>query len=192
MSRSSTVLSLALVFAGVAVSSAFSQDKPVPTRIAFVDFKKAFDTYRKAATVRNQLKDKADALSAEFKKRAAEIDQQAEKMNTMNAGSDEYDKVQREVTIARDMLKYDRESASRRFDQEQQRQKAALVKEIFQEAENLRAERGWAAVFPFLPADSIEDDFLAARGVLARDESLDVTKEVVDRLNQLLPPAPPK
>jgi Skp family chaperone for outer membrane proteins len=195
MRRFHAALFAASILLTFALTTAFSQEKAQPTRIGFLDVKKAFDTYRKPRDAQAQIKAQFDALSSDFKQRATQIEQTSEKLNTMSSGSEDYERLQREIALAKETLKYDREAAGHRLEQEQAKRKNAIYKEISQEAENFGKEHGFAAVLLYIPPetdfDRDVDMFIVTRAVLCRDDSLDVTKDVVERLNALLPPAPP-
>jgi Skp family chaperone for outer membrane proteins len=183
----------AAICAGVA-ASALSQDRPVPTKLGFVDIKKAFETYRKRKDVQDQLKTKSDALSAQFKARAAQIEQDGEKLNTLNPGTDEYQALTRSIDLAKYTLDLDKKMKLRELDAEQRKKHALIYREICQESKAYGTEQGLAAVMLFIPAEAdIEQDLdiiVSTRAVLCHDDQLDVTKEVVERLNRELPPAP--
>ena len=189
----------ALVVGCVAAVATVAQDadKPVPTRIGFVDMPKAYDSYRKRKELMEALQIKGNAMQAELKKRANEIEEEAGKLNTLNPGTPEYADRARKVEIAKYGLDLDRKVMRNDLQEEHNKKLGAIYKEISQEAEAYMAERGFAAVFLYLPPDfdfgsSNIDLFTGTRAVLARDAQLDITQQVVDRLNAQLPPPPPE
>lgn len=181
----------AAICAGIA-ASALSQDRPAPTRLGFVDIKKAFETYRKKKDVEEQLKSKRDALLTQFKARAGQIEQDAEKLNTLNPGTDEYMALTRTIDLAKYTLDLDKKAKARELDSEQRKKNALIYREICQESKAYGQEQGLAAVLQFIPADAdIEQDLdiiVSTRAVLCRDDQLDVTTVIVERLNAQLPP----
>jgi len=188
---------LTLVLAALAVGASAAvvttaQDKPVPTRLGFVDLGKAYDTYRKRKDVAESLNAKKKDLLASLKKRASEIDEKSGQLNTLNPGTTNYANLEREIAFAKYMLDFDQKSMRNQLEDESRKQLAAIYKEISQEAEAYGAEHQLAAVLLYLPPDfdvgSNFELFSFTRTVLCRDPQLDVTKEVVDRLNQFLPP----
>src|SRR5262245_28424023 len=181
----------AAICAGIA-ASALSQDRPAPTRLGFVNIKTVFQTYRKKKDVDEQLKTKRDALVARFKARADQISQDADKLNTLNPGTDEYVALTRSIDLAKYTLDMDKKMGARELDTEQRKKNALIYREICQEAKAYGVEQGLAAVMLFIPADAdIEPDLdiiVSTRAVLCHDDSLDVTKTIVERLNAQLPP----
>ena len=184
-------LTAAAICACLAVS-AMSQDRPTPTKLGFVDIKKAFETYTKRKDVQDQLKAKNDTLVLQFKARATQIEQDAEKLNTLNPGTEEYQALTRTLDLAKYTLDLDKKLKARELDAEQRKKHALIYREICQEAKAYGTEQGLAAVMLFIPAQTdFEQDLdiiVSTRAVLCHDDQLDVTKAVVDRLNALLPP----
>lgn len=181
----------AAICAGLA-ASAMSQEHQAPTKLGFIDIKKAYETYRKRKDVQDQLKTKNDALVVSFKSRASQIEQDAERLNTLNPGTEEYQALTRGIDLAKYTLDLDKKMKARELDAEQRKKNALIYREICQEAKAYGAEQGIAAVMLFIPAEAdIEQDLdiiVSTRAVLCRDDQLDVTKAVVDRLNAQLPP----
>jgi Skp family chaperone for outer membrane proteins len=187
---------LAVGCAAAVTTVAQDATKPAPTRLGFIDMNKAYDTYRKRKDLSDALQVKSNAVQGELKKRANEIEEEAGKLNTLNPGTPEYVERARRVEIAKYSLDLDRKMARSELQDEQNKKLGAIYKEICQEAEAYMAEHGLAAVYLYLPPDfdvgaGNIDLFSGTRAVLARDAQLDVTKEVVDRLNAQLPPPPP-
>jgi len=184
----------AAICAGLA-ASALSQDPPAPTKLGFVDIKKAFETYRKRKDVQDQLKAKNDALVVHFKARAGQIETDAEKLNTLNPGTEDYQALTRAIDLAKYTLEVDKKLKARELDAEQRKKNALIYREICQESKAYGVEQGLAAVMLYIPAEAdIEQDLdiiVSTRAVLCHDEQLDVTKAIVERLNAQLPPAPP-
>jgi Skp family chaperone for outer membrane proteins len=183
--------SAAAICAAFAVS-ALSQDRPAPTKLGFVDIKKAFETYTKRKDVQDQLKTKNDALVAQFKSRATQIEQDGEKLNTLNPGTEEYQALSRTLDVAKYTLDLDKKTKARELNAEERKKNALIYREICQEAKAYGTEQGLAAVMLFIPAQTdFEQDLdiiVSTRAVLCHDDQLDVTKAVVDRLNAQLPP----
>jgi Skp family chaperone for outer membrane proteins len=184
-------ISAAAICAAFAVS-ALSQDRPTPMKLGFVDIKKAFETYTKRKDVQDQLKVKNDALVVQFKARAGQIEQDAEKLNTLNPGTEEYQALTRTLDLAKYTLDLDKKLKARELDSEQRKKHALIYREICQEAKAYGLEQGLAAVMLYIPAQTdFEQDLdiiVSTRAVLCHDDQLDVTKAVVDRLNAQLPP----
>jgi Skp family chaperone for outer membrane proteins len=183
---------LAVGASAAVVTVAQDKDKPVPTRLGFLDLGKAYDMYRKRKDVSESLNAKKKDVLASLKKRASEIDEKSGNLNTLNPGTPQYANLERDIAYAKFSLDFDQKSYRNELQDEERKQLAAIYKEISQEAEAYGAEHGLAAVLLYLPPDfdvgSNLELFSFTRAVLCRDPQLDVTKEVVDRLNAFLPP----
>ncbi len=182
----------ALVIGSSLSLTVLSQDRPAPLKLGFVDMRKAFETYRKRKDVMEQLKTKNDAFVDQLKKRAAALEQANDKLNTLNAGSEDYLLLARQIKLDKYTFDVDKELKGRELDGEQRKKNALIYKEICQEAQAYGLEQGLAAVFLYIPAETdFEQDLdiiVSTRAVLCRDDQLDVTAPVVTRLNAQLPP----
>jgi Skp family chaperone for outer membrane proteins len=187
---------LVVLVLGALATVTVSQDAGPSSRVVFVDVQKVFETYRKRTDVEARLNAEMDALDARFKKQAADVEHEAERLETLNPGSVEHTEVERRVDMLRFGLKYDRESEQRRLQRQMNREKTLIYKEIVLEAQALGEARGYAAVQLYVPFGAELDRnmdpsvMMATRTVLWRDDRLDVTRELVDSLNAALPPAP--
>ncbi len=191
------ILAAALAALGLgSLAASIAQQGPVPTRLGFIDMNKAYDGYRKCKDLMDGLNDKKKDGLAVLKKRAKEIDELADSLNTMNPGTPKYADNERKVAVGRYVLDLDQKQLRSDLEDEKRKKFAAIYKEICQEAEAYSAEHGLAAVFLYYPPDfdfgSNFELFSDTRAVLCRDAQLDVTKDVVERLNAQLPPAPVK
>jgi Skp family chaperone for outer membrane proteins len=196
MNRNLVAALAALAVGSAAATTVLSQAAPAPTRLGFIDIRKAFETYRKRTEVMQQLKKKSDDFDAALKQRVAQIEQETDKLATMNTGTDEYMELARRIKQEKASFDVDKEFKGRMLESEQRKKNALVYKEISQEAAAYGQEQGLAAVFMYLPAETdFEQDLdmvVPTRAVLCRDDQLDVTKAVVERLNaQLPPPAEP-
>jgi Skp family chaperone for outer membrane proteins len=183
---------LAVGSAAAVTSISQDKDKPAPTRVGFIDMNKAYDTYSKRKDLMEGLQAKGNAMQAELKRRANEIEEEAGKLNTLNPGTPEYADRARKIEIAKYSLDLDRKMMLSELKDEQNKKIGGVYKEISQEAETYMAEHGFAAVVLYLPPDfefglNNIDLFSGTRAVLSRDAQLDITKEVIDRLNAQLP-----
>jgi len=132
--------SAAAICAAFAVS-ALSQDRPAPTKLGFVDIKKAFETYTKRKDVQDQLKTKNDALVARFKAQATQIEQDGEKLNTLNPGTEEYQALSRTLDVAKYTLDLDKKMKARELNAEERKKNALIYREICQEAKTYGRNR---------------------------------------------------
>ena len=193
MNRNLTAALVALAVGSAVGSRVLSEATPAPLRLGFIDIRKAFETYRKRTEVMQQLKKKSEDFDAALKQRYAQIEQEADKLATMSSGTDEYIDLARRIKGEKAMFDVDKEFKGRMLDAEQRKKNALVYKEISQEAAAYGQEQGLAAVFMYLPAETdFEQDLdmvVPTRAVLCRDDQLDVTAAVVERLNAQLPPA---
>ena len=182
----------ALVIGSAAVTVVHSEQAPAPTGLGFLDIKKALESYRKHSDVMEQLKKKNDLYVTQFKQREAQIERDADKLNTMNKDTPDYADLEEQITGAKSVLDVAKKFRGRELDREQRKKNTLIYKEICQEAQAYGQEKGLAAVLLFIPPETdFEQDLdliVPTRAVLCRDDQLDVTKDVVDRLNAQLPP----
>ena len=193
MNRNLAAALVALAVGSAVGSRVLSEATPAPLRLGFIDIRKAFETYRKRTEVMQQLKKKSEDLDAALKQRFGQIEQETDKLATMNSGTDEYIDLARRIKGEKAMFDVDKEFKGRMLDAEQRKKNALVYKEISQEAAAYGQEHGLAAVLMYLPAETdFEQDLdmvVPTRAVLCRDDQLDVTAAVVERLNAQLPPA---
>jgi Skp family chaperone for outer membrane proteins len=186
------IAALAVGSAAAVTTISQDKDKPAPTRLGFLDLGKAYDTYRKRKDLLESLNAKKQEALAQLKKRAAEIDEKSASLNTLNSGTPQYADLARQIDFAKYSLDFDQKSIRGQLEGEQRKQLSAIYKEICQEAEAYGAENKLAAVLLYFPPDfdygSNFEFFSDTRAVLCRDPQLDVTAEVVARLNMQLPP----
>jgi len=193
MNRNLAAALVALAVGSAVGSRVLSEATPAPLRLGFIDIRKAFETYRKRTEVMQQLKKKSEDFDAALKQRYAQIEQETDKLATMNSGTDEYIDLARRIKGEKAMFDVDKEFKGRMLDAEQRKKNALVYKEISQEAAAYGQEHGLAAVLMYVPAETdFEQDLdmvVPTRAVLCRDDQLDVTAAVVERLNAQLPPA---
>jgi Skp family chaperone for outer membrane proteins len=165
---------------------------PPPTQCGFLDVNKAMDTYRKPKDVYDQLRAKNETRMAGLKKRAAALDQLADKLNTMSTGTREYAELDRQITLEKYAIELDDKLGRRELDDEKKKKLAGIYKELCQAAEGFMAQRGLAKIELYIPPDTDFGDnlslYMTTRTVLCRDPSLDVTADIVTLLNAQLPP----
>ena len=192
MNRYLTAALVALVAGSALATSVLSQATPAPLRLGFIDIRKAFETYLKRIDVMEQHKKKSTDYDTALKQRFQQIEAEQDKLATMNSGTDEYIELARRIKGEKAMFEVDKEFKQRTLEAEQRKKNALVYKEISQEAAAYALEQGLAAVLMYLPSETdFEQDLdmvVPTRAVLCRDEQLDVTKAVVDRLNAQLAP----
>lgn len=192
MNRTLAAAGAALALGVALATTVHSQETPAPARLGFLDVRKAFDAYRKAHEVREQIKKKNDELVAAFRQRMADVEKETERLSTLNPGSDEAVALTRQIKLMKYTIEVDKEMNARQLDAEQRKKNWLIYVELVQEADAWRAENGYAAILhSFANQPEMEKDLelvVSTRMVLCADPSLDVTKAVVDRLNAQLPP----
>jgi Skp family chaperone for outer membrane proteins len=194
MKRSTFIVAAASLALGIAAPRAISKEAPI--KFGFLDVTRAFETYRRPKDVAEQLKAKRDDVLKSLRKRAKDIEDSVGKLETMNADTEEYIELDRRISAEKYLLDYDKKMAERQLEAEKRKKFAAIYKEISQECQAYGAEHDLAAVLLYQPPDAEQGAdaylFQATRAVLCRDDQLDVTTDVVARLNAQLPPVVPK
>ncbi len=193
MKRSTFVLAFAALALGFAATTVVSQQKPDPVRLGFLDLGTAFKTYRKRKDVMDSLEAKFNVINVQFKQRGKQIEEMTGKLDTMNRDSDEYADLDRRISVEKYTLELDTKLAKRDIERDQRKRFTGIYKEMSDECHAYGAEHGLAAVLMYTPPDADFGDsdlFQATRTVLCRDDQLDVTKDVVARLNAQLGPPP--
>lgn len=175
----------ALLFVAGLATTVRADERPEPQKIVFLDMNKAFDTYRKFQEAMAKLETKHAELIRELKARAAKLEQDAGKLSTLNPGTPDYANLKRELNTAKYVLDFDHEQVNKDFETGQRKLQALIYKEVCDEAAAYAQEKGYAAVLNYTPPSV---DRLPQSSVLWRDERLDVTADVVARLNAQLPP----
>lgn len=166
-----------------------TEERPVPLRLGFLDVRQVFAAYGKRREVEADLKRRTDALAVLFERRDAEIHDAEHRLEALSQDGEERRSLDRQIRLDRCALEIDRATQQRVLQAEARATEAALYAEISQAAKACADERGLAAVFLFSPlAPGFEtksdlDVFMGTRTVLAHDASLDVTADVIARLN---------
>jgi Skp family chaperone for outer membrane proteins len=186
----------ALVLASFAAGSVFSQQRPIPTQIGFLDVHKVFESYRKCTDLAEQFKLREQGVGTELKAIGKQVEELTSRLNMLNSDTEEYAQIEEQIATLKDAYDTKKKFRLRGLELDLLKRRAAIYKEVSQEAQAYGQERGLAAVLLYIPPD-IDfgrdlDIYVNTRAVLCRDDSLDVTKDVVSRLNAQLPPAPVK
>jgi len=187
----------ALALGSAAAVTTLAQQQPTPpTRVAFIDLGKAYDTYRKYGTTMESLGATTKDMRTSLQKRRKAIEDEVDQLNVFNPGTPQYVELDRKIALDKYAYEFDQKGMRDQFEEERRKRLWALYKEISLEAEAYGAEHGYAAVELFLPLDfDFGGDptlFALTRAVVWRDPQLDITKDIVERLNAQLPPPPTK
>ena len=189
MKRLAVALVVAVLVAALAPSDVLSQNGPTPTGIAFLDVREAFRGLNQRQTIEDQFRNRTAGLDARFRSELAAIEGLEEELDELNEGSNEFLQKKREIDIKKLTVKRDREYEGRKLQSDAQRQEAMLYRSILREVRAVAESRGLAAVFltnelgPEFESSQDMDLVMATRSVLWSDSRLDVTQEVVKRMN---------
>ncbi|MCG3135211.1 MAG: hypothetical protein HMLKMBBP_02721 [Planctomycetes bacterium] len=185
---------LAAAAAGAAAVPALSQDdKRTPFQTGVVDMARVLAEYRKAEQVEAALKSRSEALDKEFKETIGAARAKQEKLATLNRDSEEFVKLEREITAELARIDADGKWNQKRLERDRDQRLCALYAEANAEVRLQAESKGLAAVFnlrPLLPGwerSSDPDAVLAGRTVLWADASVDLTQPVIEALNAKLP-----
>ncbi len=200
-----TAFVVGVLLSVVAAESAWSQGTPASAApgsggIAFVDMRRLFQEYWRFDQVQQQLVDRREALTAQFRKEKVAIEQLMEKSNTLNTDSQEFQELADEIETRRYMLKYRQDTAVKRLERDAAKQETMLYRAVFRECQAYGESRGLAAVLQYrtldemLPQDAAGDidTVVGLRPVVWRDDRADVTSAILANLNADAPPPQPK
>lgn len=189
MKRFALALAVAALVAAFAPSHGLSQNGPTPTGFAFLDVREAFRGLDQRQAIEDQFRQRTQSLDARFRGELASIEDLEDEIAELNEGSEPYRVKQREIDIKRLTIKRDREYEARKLQSDAKRQEAMMYRSILREARAVAESRGLAAVFletelgsEFERSQDM-DLVMATRAVLWSDPRLDITQEVVQRLN---------
>jgi len=186
------ILIAAVIGAGAIFQNSFAQEKPQPqaTKVAVCDVVMVFKNYQKAKDLTEKLKNRLDEIKAESDKRNKAIERIKMDMDQLKAGSKEYDDRLNEMT----KLTIERDAWLTFQDDLAKRENFRLTKEMYDEIlkiiEHVSKDRGFDLVL-FKESNDLQsrnlDELLqqmARRKVLYSSQTLDLTEEVLIRLNQ--------
>jgi Skp family chaperone for outer membrane proteins len=183
-------LAAGLVFLSSSLAERAAPAAAPPARVAVCDIQEIFANYARARDLLAQLNDKRQALAAEDEQRGKAIDALGVELAGLKPGSKEY-----EARLAEaDRLRVDRTVSAQFKEAALRREHRRLTLEMYEEIAKVIAavagERGFNLVL-YRDADPVDTDetleLLAQirnRKVLYNDANLDITADVLARLNE--------
>ncbi|MGA2265503.1 MAG: OmpH family outer membrane protein [Phycisphaerae bacterium] len=190
-----TLLIVAALVAGVGFLGRSGAQDSAPAsapvaRVAVCDVQEIFTNYTRAKDLLAQLNDKRQALAAEDEQRGKALDALEVELGGLKPGSKEYEARLAEaerLRIDRTVSEQSGEAALRR---EHRRLTMEMYAEVSKMAEAVAKERGFNLVI-YRDPDLVDTDEtlellsqIRSRKVLYSDPSLDITKDVLARLNE--------
>lgn len=191
-SRAYALVIVALIAGALVLTNSFAQPAAAPkaTRIAVCDIPELFKNYQRARDLSAQLAQQRQALTAEGKKRQDKIAELETERDSYKEGSQQYvttnNKVKWEQIQAQAWLQYQTVQLDN--------QALRLTKEMYTEIKNAIAgvarQRGFDMVVQ-REQESLDTQntqelraLIFSRRLLFAEESLDITPEILTRLNQ--------
>lgn len=187
-------LLVALAAGAVLLNQSFAQEKTTPaatpTKAAVCDVVAVFRQYQRAKELTDKLKERLDAVKKESDERGKAIETIDAEMGQLKLGSPEYDNRLNEKT----KLTIERQAYLAFQDDLAKRENFRLTKDMYDDIlkviEKISKERGYQLVMFREPSDQMGNNLeellqtMARRKVLYNAPSLDITEDVLMRLNE--------
>jgi Skp family chaperone for outer membrane proteins len=186
---------LGTLIAAAALNPTLAQEKPAPAaaapaKTAVCDLFIILKNYDRGNDLKKELKDRMDKITAEGDKRGKEITKIQDTLEELKPGSKEYDAQLNKMT----QLTIDRQAFLNYQDELAKRETFRYTKDVYQDVldavEKVAKERGYQLVLfkesPNLTSRNYDEllEQMARRKVLYSDASLDITDDVLKRLNR--------
>lgn len=183
-------VAVGLVFLGHLRAQTAGPTTGPEVRVAVCDMQEVFNEYARAKDLAAQLRDKRQALAAEDDQRGQAIDALQVELGGLKPGSAEYEARRAEA----DRLRIDRATAMQFAELSLRREHCQLTIEMYGEISKVLAdvarEKGFNLVL-YRDGNLVETDQplelmaqIANRKLLYSDDSLDITADVLARLNE--------
>lgn len=191
------VLAVTALVVGWSARSAVSQSTAPTDRVGYLDIARVYKEYRKQGDTESRFRRESESLQDQLRKRAAELEKDASKLQTLNPESADYQRLMREVELRKYQIELDQKLAQNDMARRASAQERRIYKEICLEAQAYAERNNLAAVHVWRPVDDALDSgadlelTIATRTVIYGHESLDITDAVVRALNAALPPERP-
>jgi Skp family chaperone for outer membrane proteins len=185
---------LGTLIATVALTPTLAQEKPgaaaAPARTAVCDLFIILKNYDRGNDLKKELKTRIDKITAEGDKRGKEITKIQDTLEELKPGSKEYDAQLNKMT----QLTIDRQAFLNYQDELAKRETFRYTKEVYQDVldavDKVAKERGYQLVLFKESANLTSRTYdelleqIARRKVLYSDSSLEITDDVLKRLNR--------
>ena len=196
------LVALGTMIATFALNPTLAQEKPAaptatsapaaaqPTKSAVCDLFVILKNYDRGNDLKKELKARVDKITAEGDKRGKEITKIQDTLEELKPGSKEYDAQLNKMT----QLTIDRQAFLNYQDELAKRETYRYTKEVYQDVldaiEKVAKERGYQLVLfkesPNLVSRTYDEllEQISRRKVLYSDPSLDITDDVLKRINR--------
>lgn len=186
---------LGTLIATVALTPTLAQEKPgavaaAPAKTAVCDLFIILKNYDRGNDLKKELKTRIDKITAEGDKRGKEITKIQDTLEELKPGSKEYDAQLNKMT----QLTIDRQAFLNYQDELAKRETFRYTKEVYQDVldavDKVAKERGYQLVLFKESANLTSRTYdelleqIARRKVLYSDSSLEITDDVLKRLNR--------
>ena len=204
MKKPVTLIAVGALLAAFSATTVLSQDEPplmddtqpaktggsTGGRIAVIDIGRALLTYERGVEIERQVRTDFEKLDASFSKEFTGLEAEYEELQTLRKGTEQYLRRKRELDLRRMTLDYDSKNALEMLRGKERYEKIMLYQAICDEGAVYGKSKGLDAVLltVSLSADIVErgdpELLISTRAVLWHDERLDITDEIVRRLNE--------
>jgi Skp family chaperone for outer membrane proteins len=189
------LIALGTMLATLALTPTLAQEKPAPAaagpaKTAVCDLFVVLKNYDRGNDLKKELKARVDKITAEGDKRGKEITKIQDTLEELKPGSKEYDVQLNKMT----QLTIDRQAFLNYQDELAKRETFRYTKEVYQDVldgiEKVAKERGVQLVLfkesPNLVSRTYDEllEQISRRKVLFSDPSLDITDDVLKRINR--------
>ncbi len=160
--------------------------------VGFVDFERVVDEYKQTEAIKSGMRKEMDAKLDIIRKKEEDLREREEELQFLNQNSPQYAAKVIELSTERFRLRAEAEQLEKAWNRKVVQAYRDIVDAIQREIELMGKERGYLAIHRIgggditgSEADEQEVVFkLRFRRVLYHDVSLDITSDVIERLNQ--------
>ena len=177
-------------FRGGAGASFASPPDPAPTAIGFVDVDEVMKNYAKTKELQTKIRGDRDKELKELEERSQKLSKQKDELDLLTKGTAAYQKADMDIRKEAFSIKLEEERINKDADEKVWRAYRDIYHDINNTIGEIAKKRGLAAVF-MKSSSEIEGKSepeiiqkILLRQVLWNDESLDVTKDLVEALNK--------
>lgn len=186
------ILALAFVsFAGYQALALRELARLQPAVIATVDLERIFNNIDEREAADESLTQIANELQADIDARTAALEEMNEELEIYTPGTEEYQQVEAKLTMDSHELRAFVEWGHRRLEVKKASSLRRLYSSIKQSVEREAKENGYDVVFvndslqPVTPSDEAETRRqITARRMLYSNPQLDITQDIVSRMNR--------
>lgn len=178
-------------FAGYQTMALRELSRIQPAVIATVDLEKVFNSIDERSAALDELNTMANELQADISARTAELEQLDEELEIYTPGTEQHQEIIQTLSLQSSELRAYIEWGHRRLEVKQAASLRRIYNSIKASVEREAMEKGYDLVLvndslqPIVPADETETRRqITARRMLYSNGQLDVTQDVIDRMNR--------